>query len=112
MTRRSLLRFLAAAPAAIAAAVVADPEKLLWVPGKKLISIPAPRVVQRAVPIRTPFFDEDGRVAQPWIDFSQSRQVWPPEAHLLDYMRRAAELHERQILIDYVNLLKEPQRGC
>ncbi len=28
--------------AAIAAAVTLDPEKLLWVPGKKLISIPAP----------------------------------------------------------------------
>jgi hypothetical protein len=29
--------------AALAGAFVADPEKLLWVPGKKLISIPAPR---------------------------------------------------------------------
>ena len=34
MTRRALLGLLAAA--------ALDPEKLLWIPGKKLISIPAP----------------------------------------------------------------------
>lgn len=39
MRRRSFL-------AAIAAAFVApDPEKLLWVPGKKVISVPPPRAV-------------------------------------------------------------------
>lgn len=31
--------------AAIAATAVLDPERLLWVPGKKLISIPAPRPI-------------------------------------------------------------------
>lgn len=36
MTRRGFL-------AAFAAAAVLDPEKLLWRPGEKLISIPAPR---------------------------------------------------------------------
>lgn len=30
---------------AIAAALVADPERLLWVPGKKIISIPKPQRV-------------------------------------------------------------------
>ena len=35
MNRRGFL-------AALAAAFVTDPEKLLWVPGQKLISIPAP----------------------------------------------------------------------
>ena len=34
MNRRRFLKFLAAS-------LVADPERLLWVPGKKLISIPA-----------------------------------------------------------------------
>lgn len=46
MRRRSFL-------AAIAAAFVApDPEKLLWQPGKKLISIPAPRKVVPLHPSR------------------------------------------------------------
>lgn len=38
MTRRALLAMLAGA----AGVAVADPERLLWVPGRKLISIPAP----------------------------------------------------------------------
>jgi hypothetical protein len=42
MTRRSLLSLFAAAP--LVAAI--DPEKLLWVPGRKLISIPKPRPVE------------------------------------------------------------------
>lgn len=37
MNRRSFL-------AAIAGAFAADPERLLWIPGAKTISIPAPRV--------------------------------------------------------------------
>lgn len=41
MTRRALLAMLAAA----AAAALADPERLVWVPGRKLISIPAPAPV-------------------------------------------------------------------
>lgn len=42
LTRRALLSMLAAA----AAAAVADPERLLWVPGRKLISIPpAPKAI-------------------------------------------------------------------
>lgn len=39
MNRRSFLQLFAAA----AAGAIADPEKLLWTPGKKLISIPKPR---------------------------------------------------------------------
>ena len=39
MTRRGLLSFFTRAAAV---AVVVDPEQLLWVPGKKLISIPSP----------------------------------------------------------------------
>lgn len=38
MNRRNFL-------AALIAGVAYDPEKLLWVPGEKLISIPAPRPV-------------------------------------------------------------------
>ena len=38
MTRRALL-------ASLAAAFVSDPERLLWKPGAKLISVPAPRVL-------------------------------------------------------------------
>jgi hypothetical protein len=37
MNRRTFL-------SALAATFVADPEKALWVPGKKLISVPKPRV--------------------------------------------------------------------
>lgn len=44
MTRRALFRLFAAAPIA----AVVDPEKLLWTPGKKLISIP------RVVPVPWP----------------------------------------------------------
>jgi hypothetical protein len=42
LTRRGLL---SALMAAAAGAAVIDPERLLWVPGKKLISIPKPVVV-------------------------------------------------------------------
>jgi hypothetical protein len=41
MNRRGFL-------SAIAGAFVADPEKLLWVPGAKLISIPRPRIATDA----------------------------------------------------------------
>jgi len=44
MTRRALLASLAGAFAGGYAA--GEVEKLLWTPGKKLISIPAPRIVQ------------------------------------------------------------------
>lgn len=40
MNRRAFL-------ASVAAALTLDPERLLWVPGKKLISVPAPRVEKR-----------------------------------------------------------------
>lgn len=52
MTRRGFI-------AAFAAAVALDPEKLLWRPGEKLISIPAPRL---------PFYLEVGDVVTfaPW----------------------------------------------
>lgn len=43
MNRRSFLSALAT----IAGVAVADPEKLLWTPGKKLISIPQPLLVYR-----------------------------------------------------------------
>lgn len=39
MNRRQLLKMLAGA-------MVMDPERLLWVPGKKMISIPAPLSLQ------------------------------------------------------------------
>lgn len=53
MRRRSFL-------AAIAAAFVApDPEKLLWQPGKKLISIPAPPRIALPVPIAWQAITED-----------------------------------------------------
>ena len=39
VTRRSFL-------AALIGAATLDPERLLWVPGKKLISIPKPRTVR------------------------------------------------------------------
>lgn len=42
MNRRGFLGALAA----IAATATLDPERLLWVPGKKLISIPAPSPVE------------------------------------------------------------------
>ncbi len=41
MNRRAFLTALVAAPAALAF----DPERALWMPGKKLISIPAPRAI-------------------------------------------------------------------
>ena len=47
MTRRGLFGILGAA----VAAATLDPDRLLWVPGKKLISIPAPRVF-RPGPVR------------------------------------------------------------
>ncbi len=34
--------------AALGAAFALDPERLLWVPGAKTISVPAPRVIQHA----------------------------------------------------------------
>jgi hypothetical protein len=49
MTRRALFRLFAAAPLA----AVVDPEKLLWTPGAKLISIPA----VAPVPVRVPLHD-------------------------------------------------------
>lgn len=53
MRRRSFL-------AAIAAAFVApDPEKLLWVPKRKVISIPAPRKVELATPVALEAIVED-----------------------------------------------------
>lgn len=42
MNRRGFLSALVG----FAAGATLDPERLLWVPGKKLISIPAPRVVK------------------------------------------------------------------
>lgn len=55
MTRRGFF-----ALAAVAAAV--DPERLLWIPGRKLISIPAPR----RVPAPGDVFTMSGRLATPW----------------------------------------------
>ena len=47
MNRRGFLAALAGA-----AAYALDPERALWVPGKKLISIPAPRVVLPGLSVR------------------------------------------------------------
>ena len=44
MTRRGLLAVLAGA--------VLDPERLVWVPGRKLISIPAPRPIDNLAYLR------------------------------------------------------------
>jgi len=45
MNRRSFL-------AALSAAFVADPERLLWRPGAKLISVPKPRVKPFRIPVQ------------------------------------------------------------
>ena len=45
MNRRGFLGFLAG----VASTAVLDPERLLWVPGAKLISIPAPVVVPQFI---------------------------------------------------------------
>ena len=42
MTRRDLFRLLTSAAATAVASAAIDPERLLWVPGKKTISIPPP----------------------------------------------------------------------
>lgn len=52
MNRRGLL-------GALAAACVLDPERALWVPGAKVISIPAPPVMRFWPPL---FWPNDGRV--------------------------------------------------
>ncbi len=61
MRRRSFL-------AAIAAAFVApDPEKLLWVPGKKVISVPPARKVELATPVAWQAIVEDvTTLSDPW----------------------------------------------
>lgn len=41
-TRRNFLGLLSAGAAGAVAAAVVDPERLLWVPGKKLVSVPKP----------------------------------------------------------------------
>lgn len=55
MTRRALLSMLAAA--------VADPERLLWQPGRKLISIPPARTgvtIAVRMPVGPPIYPEPG----------------------------------------------------
>lgn len=61
MRRRSFL-------AAIAAAFVApDPEKLLWLPGKKVISVPPARKVELATPVAWQAIVEDvTTLSDPW----------------------------------------------
>ncbi len=72
MNRRS---FLSAAFASVAA-LAFDPEKLLWVPGKKLISIPAPSMfdhdefIRRVIQATAKQFadEEDLRFTRLYID--------------------------------------------
>jgi hypothetical protein len=59
MTRRGFLGMLAAA----VAAPVLDPEKLLWVPGATLISIPAPSPYESF----NPMMDEMNRITLEFI---------------------------------------------
>ena len=56
MNRRNFLSTFATA----AAALVLDPERLLWVPGKKLISVPAPpKVFYEAIVFHEKYFKVD-----------------------------------------------------
>lgn len=63
MSRRSFL-------AAMAAAFVADPERLLWVPGQKLISIPKPQV--RATLF---FYGYNPNLGKSYVQFMMARRA-------------------------------------
>ncbi|MES2136627.1 MAG: hypothetical protein V4502_06155 [Pseudomonadota bacterium] len=69
MNRRGFL-------ASIAAALVLDPERALWVPGRKLISVPAPRVT--GCPI-CQLFRFAGPCPMPaaWVGLVRSAPLWP-----------------------------------
>jgi hypothetical protein len=61
MNRRSFLT-------ALASALVLDPERLLWVPGQKLISIPKPS--------KPRYLHIDGQIAFPFYDSSNGLARW------------------------------------
>lgn len=74
MNRRGFLRFLGAA-----SAIALDPERALWVPGAKLISIPAPRVLHASMTLDL-HFHADAFVLE-WItrdEFKRRYAVEPP----------------------------------
>jgi hypothetical protein len=78
VTRRGLFGILASA----AAAAVLDPERALWLPGRKLISIPAPPAFKRGDRIRIPvrYYPEYSRALERFerdrLELI-SRQLWP-----------------------------------
>lgn len=75
MNRRSFL-------AALAGAFVADPERLLWVPGKKMISIPKPQSWDR--------FENWGEIiiSETWTQYGLvARNIMSPHGLLLQEFR-------------------------
>ncbi len=69
LSRRGLLGMLAGA-------MVMDPEKLLWVPGKKLISIPKPKAAEHQWIV----MGRDGWGNTIWLSYN--RPYWIPNQWL------------------------------
>jgi hypothetical protein len=77
---------------ALLGAFVADPEELLWVPGKKLISIPAP-AIYRGNLLLTP-----EQVSRDMLRILQKNLVFHKEAFRLSYPAIGSTLNVRRPL--------------
>lgn len=80
MNRRSFL-------ASLAAALTLDPERALYVPGKKLISVPPPKVLR--VRIQMHFIGRDGLRYEPEkLAFHRNAYIWaygdPTSARIIE----------------------------
>lgn len=70
----------------LAAAFAVDPERLLWLPGKKVISIPQPRVRQRH------HFGKDLEIT----NFKLCSEYWPPNPYR-DHIEEVRDRLEAEI---------------
>jgi hypothetical protein len=77
INRRGFLSFIPAA-----AAIAADPERLLWVPGKKLISIPAITVCT----VETKIFQAEGIISYNFIVPARPVECEPKYRMVYNYL--------------------------
>lgn len=101
MTRRGLFQFFTAA------AIAADPEKLLWVPGQKLISIPTPinniigiaDILQDTIEMVRPKLEEMVRANMQMTKLLQ--KSYPRVDHISKEMYRAPLLNRTRYKSNY-----------
>ncbi len=85
MQRRSFL----GAIAGVLAGAALDPERLLWVPGKKVISIPAPREIVGFTVRHIRSYDATTGQMVECIDVTCGLTWKDPEGMSVDYFRKA-----------------------